>query len=482
MKHKGSWAGPALDRHIALIGFMGAGKSTVGVEVAARIGREFVDLDAEVERHVGISISEFFAQRGETDFRIAESVVTIEALRRPEPAVFALGGGAVQSEAVRETLRKEAFTALVEVDPEVAWSRVRGGDRPLAQSEEQFRALFEARQPLYRDCADAIARDTHEVVLGAGAVHVETGALASLAELVPGEGPIALVSDENVATTYGEQARSALAARVVSNHDLPAGEEAKTIASVETLWRALELDRQGTLVAIGGGSTTDAAGFVAATYLRGIPWVTVPTTLVGQVDAAIGGKTAINLPQGKNLVGAFHWPVQTVVDSSLLATLPERERRAGMAEVVKAGLLAGEPFWRLDDAELVRRSAAYKVELCLRDPHDRGTRVALNLGHTFAHALEAASDYELAHGDAVALGLLAALRLSGLPTDDVEEILAPKPVRVDRERAWQALGRDKKAAGGRPRLVLLERPGHPIVDAELPDEQVRQALDSLIAS
>ena len=265
-------------------------------------------------------------------------------------------------------------------------------------------------------------------------------------------------------------------------HALAPGEEAKSLGAVERVWRELRLDRDGTIVALGGGCTTDAAGFVAASYLRGVRWVAVPTTLVGQVDAAIGGKTAVNLPEGKNLVGAFHWPELTVIDPALLQTLPPEERRAGMAEVVKTGLLAGEPLWELPDAELVRRCAAYKAAVCLRDPHERGERAVLNLGHTFAHALEAAGGYgQVSHGDAVALGLLAALRLSDLDTSVVEEVLSPQPVRVDRDAAWAALARDKKGRAGKPRLVLLEAPGKPVTGVELPDDQVRAALDALIA-
>jgi shikimate kinase/3-dehydroquinate synthase len=221
---------------------------------------------------------------------------------------------------------------------------------------------------------------------------------------------------------------------------------------------------------------------VAATYNRGIPWVPVPTTLVGQVDAAIGGKTALNLPAGKNLIGAFHWPVRTVIDPALLATLPADERRAGLAEVVKTGLLAGEPLWELPEEELVRRCAAFKTAVCVRDPRDRGERAILNLGHTFAHALEAASAHRVTHGEAVALGLLAALRLSGLDTAPVEETLAPKPARVDPERAWEAMRRDKKAAGGRIRLVLLDAPGRPRWPAEVPEPDVRRALEGIIAA
>jgi shikimate kinase/3-dehydroquinate synthase len=208
----------------------------------------------------------------------------------------------------------------------------------------------------------------------------------------------------------------------------------------------------------------------------------VPTTLVGQVDAAIGGKTAVDLPAGKNLVGAFHWPVATLIDADLLGTLPDAQRREGMAEVVKTGLLAGETLWELPEAELVRRCAAYKTAVCVHDPYEHGERRSLNLGHTFAHALEAAAGYgQLSHGQAVALGLLAALRLSGLPTETVEEVLAPAPVGVDRERAWAALQRDKKNRDGRIRLVLLDAPGRPVTDIEVAEADVRRALDELIA-
>jgi 3-dehydroquinate synthetase len=202
----------------------------------------------------------------------------------------------------------------------------------------------------------------------------------------------------------------------------------------------------------------------------------MPTTLVGQVDAAIGGKTAIDLPEGKNLIGAFHWPVQTLIDPALIETLPAHERLNGMAEVVKTGLLAGEPVWELPDAELVRRCAAYKSAICLRDPFDHDVRRTLNFGHTFAHALEAAADFDLPHGRAVALGMLAALRLSGRPTDAVEDALQPERVRVDADRAWDALLRDKK---GPLSLILLGDDG--AFEDTLPESDVRSALDELIA-
>ena len=319
--------------------------------------------------------------------------------------------------------------------------------------------------PLYREVADAAAQDVDDMVLGAAGIHVEIGAIELLGELVPGEGQVALVADAHVAGIYGASVQPELGRRLSTTHEV--GGKSAERARPRSGGRCAS-SAAGRSSRLGGGTTTDLAGFAAATYMRGIDWVAVPTSLVGQVDAAIGGKTAIDLPEAKNLVGAFHWPARTVIDPALLATLPEDERRNGLAEVVKTGLLAGERLWELPDKELVRRCAAYKAALCLRDPHDRGPRHALNLGHTFAHALEAASGYELPHGKAVALGLQAALRLSGRDTAPVDEALAPEPVRVDRERAWEALLRDKK---GRLRIVLLGDDG--ACEEELPEADVR---------
>jgi shikimate kinase / 3-dehydroquinate synthase len=461
----------ALDRHLALVGFMGAGKTTLGQEVATRLDREFIDLDQAIEGHVRQTIPEIFEQRGEVEFRVLEQEAALSTLRNSRPAVVVLGGGAVTSPAIRRALREHAFTVYVEVEAEIAWERVRGGDRPLAREEGTFRALHEERQPLYREAADAVAADPEEIVLAAAGIHVAVGALEQLGELVPGDGTVALVADAHVSGIHGVDAQLALGSRLASTHEV----QGKTADDLGKLWRSLRLDRSGTLVALGGGTTTDLAGFAAATYMRGVDWVAVPTSLVGQVDAAIGGKTAVDLPEAKNLVGAFHWPARTIVDPGLLATLPEHERLNGMAEVVKTGLLAGEPIWELADEELVRRCAAYKGALCLRDPLDRGPRHALNLGHTFGHALESASDYLLPHGRAVALGLLAALGLSGRDTRPVEDVLRPEPVEVDRDRAWEALLRDKK---GRLRIVLLGDDG--AREEELPEADVRAALDELI--
>ena len=456
---------------------MGAGKSTLGRALAERLGREFLDTDEAVVEAAGRSIPELFE---DGSFRPIEEGVVLAALRRSEPAVLALGGGAVETEAVRGAL-EWAFTLHVPVGVDTAWARAAGPDRPLARDEAAFRRLHEERRPLYEALADGRAEDVEGAVLAAAGVHVEAGVVERLGELVPGAGAVEIVADARVAGIYGMDAQLALGGRARGIHELPPGEAAKSVESLQALWHGLRLERGGTLLALGGGCTTDVAGFAAATFMRGIDWVAVPTTLVGQVDAAIGGKTAVDLPDAKNLVGAFHWPVRTVIDPRLLDTLPEEELRNGQAEVVKTGLLAGEPLWELPLVDQVRRCAAFKAAVCLRDPHDRGKRAQLNLGHTFAHALEAAAGFELPHGRAVALGLLAALRLSGLDPKPVEEILRPEPVRVDREAAWAAMARDKKVVGGVPRLILLEAPGKPRIGVELPAADVRAALDSLIA-
>ena len=473
----------ALGRHLALAGFMGSGKSRAGASVAARIGRPFIDLDDEIEERTGATIAELFAERGEAGFRALEAEVAHDVLARGDPVVVALGGGAVLSERTRALLAAHAFTVLLDVEPETAWQRVAGSDRPLARSEQDFHSLHRERQPVYEDVADATARDVDGILLAAAGVHVEPGAIDELGELVPGDGAVELVADAHVSGIHGIRAQVGLGARDVALHEVPAGEPAKVAAVLERLWSRFTIGRDGSVVALGGGSTTDVAGLAAATYMRGVEWSAVPTTLVGQVDAGIGGKTAIDLPGAKNVVGAFHWPVRVVCDPSVLTTLPEAERLNGLAEVVKTGLLAVPPLGARSEREQVRSCAAFKSGVCLGDPHDRGPRNQLNLGHTFAHALEAAAGYALPHGRAVALGLLAALRLSGL--DDavrtVQDVLSPEPVAVDAEAAWAALARDKKAERGSPRLVLLDAPGRPRWGVEVPEDDVRRALGELIA-
>jgi shikimate kinase/3-dehydroquinate synthase len=449
----------ALGKHLALAGFMGAGKSTVGARVAELTARRFVDVDALIEKRHG-PISALF-ERSEAEFRALEEETIAEALAGPD-AVIALGGGAVLSPLNRERLRARSFIVHLQVDVHAAWERVRGSDRPLARREDDFRRLYASREPVYAETANAVAADVEGVILAALGIRIDAGAQPA--------GRAALVADENVLALHPLKVDGL-------THTVPPGEGAKTFEVVQRLWRELDIGREGTIVAFGGGSTTDVAGFVAATYLRGVEWVAVPTTLTGMVDAAIGGKTGIDTPDGKNLAGAFHFPAAVSIHPAYLATLPDAERRAGMAEVVKTGLLAGRELWALPELEMIRACAAFKAAVVLSDPYEtEGRRTILNLGHTFAHALEAGSGYAVSHGDAVGLGLVAAMRLSGLPTDLVEDVLHPEPVAADPEVAWAALKRDKKGEGV---FVLLEAPGKPVVTT-LPDEDARAALASLI--
>jgi shikimate kinase/3-dehydroquinate synthase len=472
--------------HIAVVGFMGAGKTTLGRELARRIERPFIDVDAELERRHGLRIEEMFAQNGEPWFRVEEERLTVELLDAPDLAVLALGGGAVTTPATREALARRAVTIWIRIDRDEAWRRVERSRRPLARDPERFRALYDERLPLYEETATFAAQGVDDALLSLAGVVVERGAHARLSELVPGEGPVALIADENVLQLHPP----ILGARLASTHTVPSGEAAKELAVCERLWDELRLDRGGTVVALGGGTTTDVAGFVAAAYLRGVAWAPVPTTLVGQVDAAIGGKTGIDLGRGKNLVGAFHEPEAVVIDPDLLGTLPAAQRLEGLAEVVKTGLLAGREVWRLPDEQMVSVCAAFKASVCLADPQERGRREILNLGHTFAHGLEAAGGYAgPTHGQAVALGLRAALRLSvrhlGLAPAvlaEVERILPVDLARVSAERAWQAMAHDKKVRDGRLRLVLVRAPGEPLFGVELPHVEIREALEGLIAT
>jgi 3-dehydroquinate synthetase/shikimate kinase len=450
----------ALGRHLALAGFMGAGKTTVGTKVAELTHRPFVDLDAEIETKHG-PIPELF-QRSEPEFRRLEENVLAEALAGPD-SVIALGGGAVLSPLNRERLKERAFTVHLEIDVEDAWERVRDSNRPLARSEGDFRRLYESRRSVYADSAEAVAGDTEGVLLAALGIRAGRGER-------PDVGIAALIADEHVLELHPLEVDG-------ETYQVPAGEAAKSLEVVERLLEELRLSREGTIVAFGGGSTTDLAGFVAATYLRGVSWIAMPTTLTGMVDAAIGGKTGINTAEGKNLAGSFHFPRAVVIDPDYLRTLPDEERRAGMAEVVKTGLLAGREVWSLPEDEMIRTCAAFKAAVVLSDPYEtEGRRAILNLGHTFAHALEAGSSFRVRHGDAVALGLLAALRLSGQATGDVEELLRPEPVEAELEAAWAALKRDKKGEGV---FVLLEAPGQPVVTT-VSDEDARAALTALI--
>ena len=307
-----------------------------------------------------------------------------------------------------------------------------------------------------------VTRNVDDVVLAAGGVHVHVGSLELLGELLPGDGPAALVADAHVAGIHGADAQLALGRRLASTHTVPSGEEAKTAAVCERLWQELRLDRGGTVVAFGGGTTGDVTGFVAATYLRGVAWAAVPTTLVAQVDAAVGGKTAIDLPQGKNLVGAFHWPVRTVIDPALLETLPESERRAGLAEVVKTGLLAGEPLWELPDAELSGAARSSRPPSACAIPTTAASELSSISG---TRRTRARGGRGLRGGQRTARqshwGLRAALRLSvehlGLDAAVADEVEAVLALGAGEASTSTAPGR-RSAATRRPRAAASARP------------------------
>lgn len=316
-------------------------------------------------------------------------------------------------------------------------------------------------------------------------------------------GRLAVVVDENVGRLHGERIRKALANRDHALFTLPSGEVHKTLATASTVydWLAdLRLERREVMVAIGGGVTGDLVGFVAATWRRGLGFIQVPTTLLSQVDASVGGKVAVDHPSGKNLIGAFHQPLAVLADTGFFSTLPDRERASGLAEVVKTALLAGKPLLSLverhfeellstsSDAmgEVVAQCVAYKAGVVQRDPRERGERAVLNFGHTIGHALETVGGYErLLHGEAVAHGMVAALRLSGFPEDSTEMRLVqrlPRPsvAGFDVERVLDAMKGDKKVEGGRVKFVLLERPGAPEFGIDVDDARVRAAVERLV--
>ncbi len=490
-------------RPIALVGFMGAGKSTIGRLLAEARSLPFRDADAEVERRAGRPVADLFAERGEAAFRELEAAVVAELLASG-PAVVALGGGAVRPPTTG-VLERDALVVWLDVDADTAWARVRadGEHRPLARDEAAFRGLHAERRTTYAEAAhvyvDAGPRpDVVAAAIGLAPI-VRSGAPAMLAELV---------GDRRAVTV----ADAAIAARIATpwpTIEVAGGEAVKTVASLERIWQGLAgvgLERRDVVVAAGGGATTDVGGFAAATFRRGLSWIAVPTTLVGQVDAAIGGKTGIDVA-AKNDVGAFHLPEAVLADPGFLATLPPREWAAGFAEAVKTGLLAGGPLHDLclgwgpgsgtpaARLELVRRCAAFKSAVVAEDPQEQGLRAVLNLGHTIGHGVEAAAGFGgLLHGEAVAVGLSAALWLServcGLDPDVAPAVEASMrrsglPLRAPGLRAADVLAAmraDKKQTAGRPRFVLLEAAGRPVRGIDPGDDLIAAAVERAVTT
>ena len=336
-------------------------------------------------------------------------------------------------------------------------------------------------------------------------VHVRRGGLNCLGEACREaglQGPVALVSDEQVAPLYARQVIASLEKQNYTVHlfSLPAGEIHKTTAAVQVLWEQLVsagLERQSTVIALGGGVVNDIAGFAAATFLRGVRWVTCPTSLLAMVDASLGGKTGVDLPQGKNLVGAFYPPAMVLADPACLETLPVEELRSGLAEVIKHGII-GDPlllqlcasFPGVDQLEeIVRRAMAIKVQVIQADPYEKGLRAVLNLGHTVGHALELVTGYALRHGEAVAIGMVSAARLArqmGLAEDGLDEAIRSilhqlgLPTRIppdlDRSAILQSMYRDKKRLAGKLRFALPVRIGQVLPGVEMEEGLVKDLL------
>jgi shikimate kinase/3-dehydroquinate synthase len=500
------------ERAIVLVGFMGAGKSTGARALAAELGVAALDCDRELELALGEPIESYFDREGEHAFRAREEETVGELLERAGASVIALGGGAVQSERVRDALARHTVVHL-EVDPQDAWRRASGKGRPLARDRDRFAQLQRDRLPLYESVADAIVPPADRDVLRrslpflralpqapSGTRLVWAGAESGDYPVYLGHGLIEagffpplggrrfIVTDENVARLQRVQGSD----RVV----LRAGEEHKTLAEAEHVLRSLAqagAERGDLVVAVGGGVVGDLAGLSAALYQRGMRHVQVPTTLVAQVDSAYGGKTGVDLPEGKNYAGVYHQPSAVLCDPAALGTLPPEEAAAGYAEVVKTALIAGGSLWaRVRQGEPpglreITSCVRTKLTVVAQDERDGGRRQVLNLGHTVGHAIEAATGYaRYRHGEAVGIGLLVALRLSGRDPlrAEVAELLAARG--LPRSFAGAAVedvlalvARDKKRRSGRVPLVLVTAPGAVTPGHEVDSATLRAAVEEV---
>jgi shikimate kinase / 3-dehydroquinate synthase len=547
--------------NIILTGFMGTGKTAVGREVAARTGRPFVDLDDLIVQRAGKSIPAIFAQDGELAFRALEAAMCAE-MAAPAGLVIATGGGAVVNPANREALAAGGTVICLETDLETILQRVgRGDDRPMLASPDRvarIRELLAARAAVYAVLPHHLDRThlsipaTAERVMGIAAGLAEGGHVltitdegrttndeAGLSSFVIGpsscydvlvaEGLLHQAGRRIIAAGLKPGRCAVVTNPTVGGHHLPGlvaalteagfepvvfqvpdGEAFKTLATVGGLYDRLaeaRLARSEPVIALGGGVIGDMAGFVAATWLRGVPFVQIPSSLLAMVDASVGGKVAVDLPAGKNLVGAFKQPELVLIDPALLSTLPGGEFRSGLAEVLKAGIindpalferLAGDGGRTTHDARrttsdmvgVIADAVRVKARIVERDPYEMGDRAWLNLGHTFGHALELLSGFTLRHGDAVGLGMIAATEMSAalghcdaaLPPRvraAIERLGLPTHRAFDPAAALAAMGTDKKRRGRSLRFVLIRRIGEVFVAEGVQETTVREALESI---
>ena len=528
---------------IVLVGLMGAGKTAIGKRLAAKLALPFHDADHEIEQAAGMTVAEIFERHGEAHFRAGEKRV-IERLLGGGPIVLAPGGGAFMDAETRALIKQRALSVWLNCPLPVLVNRVRGRThRPLLNGQdpaEVLRRLAELRNPIYaqadieilgsEDPADVTTQKVFEAVTAyqAPARRVRVALAAGGYDVVIGGGLLAqagtlmgavmpeprciVVTDETVAPLHLPALERSLAASGIAAESIvvPPGEASKSLATWEAVVDGLlarKADRHTTIVDLGGGVIGDLAGFAAAATLRGLPFIQIPTTLLAQVDSSVGGKTGINARQGKNLIGAFHQPKLVLADIGLLATLPTRELRAGYAEIVKAGLIADAAFYEWCEtnaaamlagdthllAQAVERAVAFKAKVVGDDEREEKPndgRALLNLGHTFAHALEAETGYGagLLHGEAVATGLVLATELSAqlghCPQEDTGRIAAHLnaiglPTRINNLRADNLLThmkQDKKMRAGTLTFVLTHGIGQAFTSRHVPEPAVRKVL------
>jgi len=529
--------------NLILTGFMGTGKTTVGRLLAERLGRPFVDTDALIVERAGRPIADIFRDDGEERFRQWEAEVA-EELSAQRGLVIATGGRLMLDPDNAAALGQTGPVFCLSAAPETILARVAADEdkRPLLAAGDagsRVRLLLQHRAPAYArfravdtdgrapdEVAAAIAailagglRDTLPVRHPGGGYDVVIGAglLPEALRLAGVTGPAAIITDSEVGPRHAARLQKPGFSDKPGFYavlTMPAGERHKHLDTVRELYDGLlaaGVDRTATILALGGGVVGDVAGFVAATYLRGVDFVLCPTSLLAMVDASIGGKVGVDMPQGKNLVGAFKQPRAVLADIDTLATLPAAEFTAGLAEVAKHGLIADPLLWqrlmveewcidprRLADDRLLRadlqtllvRAVGVKRAVVEEDPYEHGRRALLNLGHTFGHAIEQVSGYAVRHGDAVAMGLVAAARLSAaleecrpalpdLVTAMLDELGLPTriPHALDPEALFAAMGSDKKKQAGRLRFVLLHDVGDAFIRDDVPGEVVLATLN-----